>query len=203
MYLPRHFAEERPEVLDALMREHPLATLVTLSARGVEANPVPLLWHPERRELHGHLARANRLWQEHPPESDVVAVFNGAQAYISPNCYPSKREHGKAVPTWNYLTVQARGRLRVMDDASWKRNFLDQLTGVHEASEPQPWRIDEAPADYIENMLKAVVGIVIEVSELTGKWKASQNQPEANRAGVIDALRGRNAPMAEVVARLS
>lgn len=201
MYLPAHFAEPDPEAHAALMRDHSLATLVTLSARGVEANPVPLRWHPDRRQLHGHLARGNPLWKEHPADSDVLAVFHGPQAYVSPNWYPTKHEHGKAVPTWNYLTVQARGRLRVIDDAEWKRAFLDELTTTHEASEPQPWQMSDAPPDYIDAMLKAVVGIVIEVTELTGKWKASQNQSEANRAGVVAALRGHNELMADAVSR--
>ena len=188
MYLPKHFAETRPEILHAAIATHPLACLITLSARGVEANPVPLLLRPEQNQLHGHLARANPLWREHPDGSDVLAVFNGAQAYISPNWYPSKLEHGKAVPTWNYITVQARGTLRVIDDAQWVRAFLGELTAIHETGEPAPWQMSDAPADYIDNMLKAVVGIVIEITELTGKWKVSQNQPAANRAGVVAAL---------------
>jgi transcriptional regulator len=203
MYIPAHFAESRPETLAALMGEFPLASLVTLSPRGVEANPVPLIWLPEKRELHGHLARANPLWHEHPQEADVLAVFNGAQAYVSPNYYPSKAENGKAVPTWNYLTVQARGRLEVIDDPAWTREFLTRLTALHEADQPRPWSLGDAPLAYIEANLKAIVGIVIRVTELQGKWKASQNQSAQNRAGVVVGLRERAPAMAEVVAQKS
>ncbi len=196
MYLPKHFAETRPEFLHAAMSAHPLASLITLSARGVEANPVPLLLRPVQNQLHGHLARANPLWREHPEGADVLAVFTGAQAYISPNWYPTKQEHGKAVPTWNYITVQARGKLRVVDDASWVRAFLDDLTTIHEAGEPAPWKMGDAPPDYIDSMLKAVVGIVLEITELTGKWKVSQNQPVVNRAGVAATLTARGNPLA-------
>lgn len=196
MYIPRHFAETCPERLHAAMAAYPLATLVTLSPRGVEANPVPLLLRAGQNELHGHVARANPLWREHLQGADALAVFSGPQAYVSPGWYPTKLDHGKAVPTWNYITVQARGRLRVIDDTEWKRHFLDALTAVHEAGEPAPWRTADAPAEYIDNMIKAVVGIVIEITELTGKWKVSQNQPEQNRAAVGAMLLARGNALA-------
>ena len=191
MYLPSHFAEARNEVLHGLILNSPLATLVTCSQRGVEADLIPLLLRPELGEfgeLHGHVARANPLWRSHSADVDVLAVFQGPQAYVSPNWYPTKREHGKAVPTWNYITVQARGRLHIVDDELWKRGLLDSLTAIHESTQPIPWKISEAPPDYIEKMLNAIVGIRLVITELTGKWKVSQNQPAANRAGVIEAL---------------
>jgi transcriptional regulator len=191
MYSPSHFAETRNDVLHGLMRDCPLAMLVTCSVRGVEADLLPLLLRPELGEfgeLHGHVARANSLWRDHPEDVDVLAVFQGPQAYVSPNWYPTKREHGKAVPTWNYITVQARGRLQIVDEPTWKRDLLDTLTATHESSQASPWQISEAPPDYIEKMLNAIVGIRLVITELNGKWKVSQNQPAANRAGVIEAL---------------
>ncbi len=200
MYLPKHFAETRPDVLHAAMHEHPLVTLVTLSARGVEANNIPLLLN--EGVLQGHVARANPLWREHPNDADVLAVFNGAQAYVSPNWYPSKRENGKAVPTWNYITVQARGRLRIIDDRAWVRALVERLTAIHEAPQPAPWRIDDAPPDYIDAMLGAIVGIEITITELTGKWKISQNQSAANQAGVIAGLSQQHNATAQAMAEV-
>lgn len=191
MYLPSHFAEARIEVLHGLIQDSPLATLVTCSPRGVEADLLPLLLRPglgEFGELQGHVARANPLWRSHPADVDVLAVFQGPQAYVSPNWYPTKREHGKAVPTWNYITVQARGRLQVVDDMLWIRGLLDDLTATHESGQPVPWRIGEAPPDYIEKMLAAIVGFRLVITELSGKWKVSQNQPAPNRVGVVEAL---------------
>lgn len=193
MYLPKHFAEAQADALHQAMAAFPLASLITLGPRGVEANPVPLLWVAggEHGRLRGHLARANPAWREHPADAEVLAVFSGPQCYVSPNWYPSKREHGKAVPTWNYLTVQARGRMRVIEDETWLRALLSELTARHEAVEPQPWTLDEAPADYLAAMLRAVVGIEIEIAELVGKWKLSQNQPPANREAVVATLEAR------------
>lgn len=209
MYLPGHFAETRNDVLHGLMSNYPLATLVTCSARGVEADLLPLLLREgtgEFGELHGHVARANPLWRTHPADSDVLAIFQGPQAYVSPNWYPTKREHGKAVPTWNYITVQARGRLQIVDDELWKRGLLDALTAIHESGQPVPWQISEAPADYIQKMLAAVVGVRVVITELTGKWKVSQNQPTANRTSVIEALSAiatdNASDMAKAIARL-
>lgn len=191
MYLPRHFAETRREPLRELIRDNPLATLVTLSPRGPEANLIPLQWvinDDDQIALRGHVAKANPVWRDHPADADVLAVFHGPQSYVSPTWYPGKHEHGKAVPTWNYLTVQARGRWRLITEPVAKRALLAQLTQQHEATMPVPWTIDEAPADYIDSMLEAVVGFEIAVHELLGKWKISQNQPVANRQGVITAL---------------
>lgn len=206
MYLPAHFEEARSEVLHALMREHPFATLVTQGATGLTADHLPLHFTAAtgpRGALHGHVARGNRLWQD-AAEREVLAIFHGPQAYVTPSWYATKREHGKAVPTWNYVVVHARGRLRVIDDPAWLRRQLEILVAEHEAGFAEPWRIGDAPPDYIEKMLAAVVGIEIGIADLTGKWKISQNQPEINRTGVVAGLRDSGtaeaAAMADLVA---
>lgn len=191
MYLPDHFAESRSEVLQALMREHPFATLVTQAGTGLNADHLPLHFAAGTGPcgaLQGHVARANPLWQ-HANGAEVLAIFHGPQAYVTPSWYATKRADGKAVPTWNYVVVQARGRLRVIDDPIWLRGQLETLVAQHEAGFAEPWHIADAPPDYIEKMLTAIVGIEIVISEVTGKWKVSQNQPETNRAGVIAGLR--------------
>ncbi|MGE5492332.1 MAG: FMN-binding negative transcriptional regulator [Actinomycetota bacterium] len=196
MYIPNAFKEEDLKVLQDLMAQYPLATVVTIGPDGMEANPVPLLYDPAPREgapygvLRGHLARANPQWQRFRPEAGVLAVFHGPQSYISPNWYPSKVEHGKAVPTWNYAVAEAKGSLTVIEDPSRLRRILAELTAVHEADQAQPWSLDDAPEDFIANQLKAVVGIEIAVTSLVGKWKMSQNRQEADRHGVATALAG-------------
>ncbi len=206
MYLPGHFAETRSELLHALLREHPFATLVTQGNAGLTADHLPLHLVAESGAfgvLQGHVARANPLWKT-CADSEVLAIFHGPQTYVTPSWYATKREHGKAVPTWNYVVVHARGRLRVIDDPAWLREQLEILVGSHEGPLPEPWQIADAPADYIDKMLGAIVGIEIVISELTGKWKVSQNQPEINRAGVVAGLRRQGTEaalqMAELVA---
>lgn len=204
MYLPAHFKETRGDVLHALMREHPFATLVAHDGRQLTANHLPLHLISDsepRGLLQGHLARANPLWQR-AADADVLAIFQGPQAYVTPSWYETKRLHGKAVPTWNYVVVQARGRLRVIDDAAWLRQQMHALVTSHEAAFAEPWAIADAPPDYIDGMLKAVVGIEIAITELTGKWKVSQNQPAGNRAGVVAGLRQRGAENASAMAEL-
>jgi len=206
MYLPSHFAETRAPVLQALLREHPLATLVTMGAGGLVADLVPLLFCPGAAPapdlLQGHVARANPLWRDTDRCVEVLAVFQGPQTYISPAWYPTKREHGKVVPTWNYVVVQARGRLHIRDDAAWVHDLVSRLTRIHEAGRPQPWAVDDAPPDYVHSMLAAVVGIEIEITSLVGKWKTSANQPAANRAGVAQALAGQPGDDAASMSRL-
>ncbi|MGY0196668.1 FMN-binding negative transcriptional regulator [Leptothrix sp. BB-4] len=215
MYLPNHFAETRPEALHALVAAHPLATLITATAGdgpaddlAIDANPIPLVFSADRGEhgrLRGHVARANPLWRtpgaERPEGVAVLAVFHGPQAYVTPSWYPSKAEHGKVVPTWNYVVVHARGRLRAVDaDPAWLRTQLDTITGQQEAPRDRPWQVGDAPADYIERMQAAIVGIEIEVTGWTGKWKVSQNQPDANRDGVIAGLQAQGDSAAAAVA---
>jgi transcriptional regulator len=207
MYLPVHFAETRTEVLHALVRAHPLATLVTLSSDGLLANHVPLQLlagaGPQGRDLlRGHVARANPLWQDRVAGVDALVVFQGPQHYVSPNWYPSKQETGKVVPTWNYCCVHARGALQVHDDADWVRAQVGSLTSQHEEALARPWAVEDAPADYVRSMLAMIVGIEIDVTRLTGKWKMSQNQPPRNRAGVIAGLDGLDEAQAKDVAGL-
>ena len=206
MYLPAHFEEIRIEVLHALMREHPFATLITHGADGLAANHLPLLLAAEigpLGALQGHVARANSLRQQ-SADAEVLVVFHGPQAYVTPSWYETKREHGKAVPTWNYVVAHAHGRMRVVDDPAWLRQQLDALVAHHEAAFADPWQIADAPPDYIDKMLSAIVGIEITITDLKGKWKISQNQPEVNRAGVVAGLRQQGKAdalqMAELVA---
>jgi transcriptional regulator len=189
MYLPKHFEETRPEVLEALMAAHPLATLVTQGAEGLEANHVPLA---ARRTasggllLEGHVARANTLWQQ--AGQDFLVVFQGPQTYVSPAWYASKKEHGKVVPTWNYAVVHAQGKLVAHDDPKWLQEFLSRLTQTHETKVGSDWKVTDAPEDFIEQLKKTIVGIEIPVTRIIGKWKVSQNRPVADRIGVKAAL---------------
>lgn len=192
MYRPQPFDEERIEVMHALMQRHSLATLVTVGPAGLAANHVPLLLDPEPAPygtLRGHVARANPMWREFDAQTGALAVFVGPQAYITPSWYPTKRATGRVVPTWNYAAVHAAGPLVVHDDVGWLRNLVTQLTQVHETAQPQPWQVGDAPADFIDTMLKAIVGIEIPIRRLEGKWKASQNRGADDRAGVAEGLR--------------
>ena len=189
MYLPKHFEQTERAALSGLMRARPLATLVTLSPRGIEANHVPLLLDERAGPLgtlRGHVARANPLWRR--AGADVLAVFRGPDAYVSPGWYPSKREHGKVVPTWNYTMVQARGVLRAVDDAPWLRALVGHLTNTHESAQRAPWSVADAPDDYVQQMLRAIVGIEIPIDTLAGKWKVSQNRSAADREGTAQGL---------------
>jgi len=197
MYLPSHFESRDEAALAALMSAHPLAQIVHVNAEGgLDADAVPLLWDAERRTLRGHVARANPLWRAANGKL-VLAVFNGPNAYVSPNWYPSKAGNHRAVPTWNYAVVHAHGTLHARDDAAWLAEFLPQLTARHEAKEPRPWSLADAPADFLQQMMRAIVGIEIPVARLVGKVKASQNRGAADREGVAAAL-GEH-PMAALV----
>ena len=174
-----------------LVRAHPLAALVTQSSRGLVCDHVPLLVRADGSQfgaLVGHVARANPLWQDFDPAARVLAIFQGPAAYITPAWYPTKAETGKAVPTWNYAVVHAQGTLRVIEDRAWLRAQVEALTAHNESPRAQPWAVADAPADYIEAMLGAIVGIEIAVTNLRGKWKVSQNQPARNQEGVIAGL---------------
>lgn len=191
MYVPAHFAESRVDVLHPFIREHPLAVLVTFGANGLNANHIPFELDPEPAPLgtlRGHVARGNPVWREFAKDVEALLVFQGPRSYISPAWYPTKQETGKVVPTYNYIVVHAYGPLRVIDDRQWLRGLVERLTNRHEAARAAPWKITDAPADYIETMLGAIVGIEIPVTRLIGKWKASQNQPAVNREGVIRGL---------------
>ncbi|HYC43559.1 MAG TPA: FMN-binding negative transcriptional regulator [Noviherbaspirillum sp.] len=192
MYIPSNFNEQRVEVLHGLMREQPLGTLVTLATSGLNANHIPFEVDAgvgEHGVLRAHVARANPLWKDYSPDVEALVVFQGAQSYISPSWYPTKEVDGRAVPTYNYMVVHAYGPLKIIDDAAWVRAQLERLSGQHEGGRKRPWTLDDAPADYIEKLQKAIIGIEIPISRLSGKWKVSQNQPAVNRAGVVQGLR--------------
>lgn len=191
MYDVAHFRESRVEVLHALMRSHPLACVVVQTADGLEANHIPLLIDPDplpHGVLRGHIARANPLWKSVNADVDALVIFQGPQGYVTPSWYPSKAEHGKVVPTWNYAVVHAHGPLVIRDDAAWLRDLVTRLTNNQESVRLAQWQVSDAPADYVNTMLKAIVGIEIPIRRLQGKWKMSQNRLPADRAGVIAAL---------------
>jgi transcriptional regulator len=199
MYQPKHFEQTDAAVWQALLREQPFATLVTPAGDGFTADHLPLEYDAVSKVLQGHVARANPLWRE-ANGREVLAIFQGPQAYVSPSWYPSKAEHGKVVPTWNYAVVHLHGRLEAIEDAAWLRGFVERLTQRHEATRDTPWAVGDAPADYIDQMLKAIVGIRIEVTRVEAKWKASQNRSAADRQGVAQGLaQGGNGAMAALV----
>ncbi|HVR66311.1 MAG TPA: FMN-binding negative transcriptional regulator [Verrucomicrobiae bacterium] len=191
MYTPPHFAEDRPQVLQDFIGRNPLATLVTLSSSGLIANHVPLLLDADpapHGKLIGHLARANNQWRDFDERVEALAIFTGPQAYVSPSWYATKAETGKVVPTWNYAAVHAYGALRVIDDAGWLRNLVGRLTDRHEGTRSQPWKVEDAPAVYIQSQLKGIIGIELTVQRFEGKWKLSQNRPERDRQGTVRGL---------------
>ncbi len=195
MYLPAHFEEKRPEVLHALMREHPLGQLITHGPDGLDANPLPFELDTSvgpHGLLRAHVARANPVWQQ-AADTEVLVIFNAADGYISPNWYPSKPEHHRHVPTWNYARVHAHGVLRVRDDERFLRGLVARLTREHEARSQQtrPWKMGDAPGDYIDSMLKMIVGIEIEITRLVGKFKLGQNRELRDRLGAADGLTAR------------
>jgi transcriptional regulator len=201
MYVPGHFLESRPEVLQALIERHPLGTLVAMTAEGLTANHIPMrasLQAGGGGSLRGHIARGNSLWRELANDAPVLAIFIGADQYISPNWYPSKKEHGKAVPTWNYAAVHVKGTIRFIEDAVWLREFVTELTDEHEHTRANRWHVSDAPADYLEGMLRAIVGFEIQVTGVTGKFKGSQNRAAADRDGVRAALASEVQPPTEM-----
>jgi transcriptional regulator len=203
MYLPSHFREERVPVLHGLIRDRPLATLVTLGLEGMTANHIPMMILAEPLPfgtLVGHVARGNPVWQE--AEIPALAIFTGPENYISPSWYPSKQEDGRVVPTWNYVAVHASGMLLVHEDRDWLRGLVTKLTETHEAQFERHWKVSDAPEAYVEGMLKGIVGIEIRIDRLEGKWKIGQNRSEADRTGAADGLRRSGSAAASDVAEL-
>ena len=199
----RQFRVQDAATLRALVRAQPLATLVVAHEGALHANHIPLFLDPDRGPhgtLVGHVARANGLWPLLPQAA--VAVFHGPQAYVSPTWYPSKALDGKQVPTWNYAAVHAHGALSAFDDPARLRAVLHTLSEQHEAHRPEPWRIADAPPDYIDRMLRAIVGIELAVERWEGIWKVSQNRTAADRAGVVQGLRAEGTPAARGMADL-
>ncbi|MEI4979679.1 FMN-binding negative transcriptional regulator [Aeromonas caviae] len=194
MYLPPHFAVTDPETLHQLIRAHPLGALITHGEGGLDANHLPFEFDAGagvHGVLRAHVARNNPLWQEVKDGDEVLVIFKAADGYISPSWYPGKQEHHKLVPTWNYSVVHAHGRIQIRDDARFVRRLLANLTRHHEAGETTPWKMADAPRDYLEAMVQAVVGIEIEITGLVGKFKLGQNKEAADRLGAANALQER------------
>ena len=204
MYLPAHFEQPDREAIHRLMRDSPMATLVTLDGGAIEANHLPMMavTAGDALTLRFHVARANPVWREAASVGEVLAIFQGADTYISPSWYATKAEHGKVVPTWNYAVVHAYGRLSAFDDKDWLREFLPALTAVHESRFDKPWRVADAPADYVDTMMGAVVGMEIAVTRLVAKWKVSQNQPAANRTTLLAGLAAADQAGAQAMGQL-
>ena len=202
MYQPPAFREDRIEVQHALIRAHPLGLLITAGPAGLVANLFPFLLDagPEKGTLRLHIARANPQWKEFEAIEQCLVVFQGPQDYVTPSWYATKRETGKVVPTWNYATVHVWGRPRVMNDDAWLRRQLEELTASREGLREAPWQVDDAPADFVAMQMRAIVGVEIPIDRIEGKWKMSQNRPEADRAGVIEGFRAAGEKSAEIAA---
>ncbi len=197
MYIPAQFAETRPEELARIIAQHPLGMLVTHGAQGLDADHLPFEFDPAAGscgQLSAHVARANPLWQsarQCPTGMPVMVVFRAADGYVSPNWYPSKHEAHRQVPTWNYEVVHAHGLLTVRDDARFVRAMVGRLTRRHEAAEPRPWKMADSAPEFIDELLRHIVGIEVTLTSLVGKRKLSQNKDARDHAGVVQALRAR------------
>lgn len=205
MYRPAQFREDRPEALHEVIRRFPLATLITTGSNGLMANLIPftLTMDGDKGTLGAHLARSSEQVQALREGADVLVQFQGPDAYITPSWYASKREHGKVVPTWNFVLVQARGRPRMMEDPAWILAQINALTNAQESTRTAPWKVSDAPEAFVASQLKALVGIEIPIARIEGKWKVSQNRSAADRQGVEEGLhkeRG-DEEMAQLVAR--
>jgi transcriptional regulator len=205
MYEPPLHRQDDLIALHALIRRRPLGLIVNRGEQGLAANAIPFLLDADvgrYGRLRAHVARANPLWRELQAESETLIVFRDVDHYVSPSWYATKRETGKVVPTWNYVMVQARGRAKVVEDEAWLRGQIAELTAAHEGGRPAPWAVDDAPADFIAVMARQIVGLEIEIDDLSGKWKASQNRPAADRAGVIAGLTADGDPDALAMAAI-
>ncbi|UVE69171.1 FMN-binding negative transcriptional regulator [Burkholderia pyrrocinia] len=191
MYVPADFNEPNPDALRELIVQHPFGSLITHGKNGLDANHIPFELLPGDGglgELHAHVARANPVWQDVANGDEVLVIFRAGDAYISPNWYPSKHVAHRQVPTWNYVVVHAHGRITVRDDEKFVRGVVARLTRTHEASQPAPWKMGDAPADYLDTMLQAIVGLQIEITRLVGKRKLGQNKAAEDIRGAGDAL---------------
>jgi transcriptional regulator len=191
MYIPRANEEKRVPVMHALMVAQAFGTLVTMGTSGLIASHIPMVLEQDGSEfgvLKGHISRANPQWRELASSVESLAIFAGPHHYISASWYPGKLEHGKEVPTWNYAVVHAYGLLRVVEDAAWLMPHLESLTDQHEAGSAIPWKVSDAPAAFIETMLKGIVGLELPITRLEGKWKVSQNRVERDRQAVAEGL---------------
>ncbi|MFF0339131.1 FMN-binding negative transcriptional regulator [Kribbella sp. NPDC004875] len=187
MYVPAHFAGDDAAVQE-LLAQHGAADLVTMTPDGLMATMLPFIHDPERNVLLGHLARNNEHWQQ-PVIGEALVIMRGPDAYVSPTWYASKQEHGRVVPTWNYITAHIHGTLTVHDDPVWVEDVVRRLSDLHEAGRAEPWSVDDAPAKYVSGQLRAIVGVELAITRIEAKFKLSQNRPEADVDGVIDGLR--------------
>lgn len=191
MYIPKANEETRVDVLYEFIEAHPFATLVTMGSAGLFATHLPLVLDPAGGTLgvlRGHISRANNQWRDFADSVDALVIFSGPHHYITPNWYAEKAKTGKVVPTWNYAVVHAYARLRVIQDAAWLVENVTALTNVHEAGSAVPWRVSDAPEEYVQALAKGIVGVELTITRLEGKWKVSQNQSAENRAGVVKGL---------------
>lgn len=191
MYVPAHFSVPDNEALYRLIRANPLGILVTNGGSGLDANHIPFEVDPQQGQhgvLRAHVARGNPVWKDVRDGAEVLVIFRAADAYVSPNWYPTKHESHKQVPTWNYRVVHAHGTITIHHDETFLRGLVGRLTRIHEASQPVPWQMDDAPKDYIAAMLKAIVGLEIDITRLVGKFKLSQNRELRDRLSLGEAL---------------
>ncbi len=197
MYIPRFNEESRPEVLHALIKSRPFATLITLGASGLVATHLPMVFDPSdgtHGTLRCHLSRANTQWRELNPAVEALAIFTGPEHYITPSWYPEKSEDGKVVPTWNYAVVHAYGQITLVEDPAWLLTHLKSLTTQHESSFEHPWKVTDAPEDYIASQMRGIIGIELPIRRLEGKWKVSQNKSEPTRSSIEQGLEDLNTP---------
>jgi transcriptional regulator len=208
VYVPTQFREDRVPVLHEMMQRIRLATLVTLNTDGLVASHLPMLVDREPGpfgRLSGHVARANPQWRSLKPDVPALAIFTGPEAYITPSWYATKRLTGKVVPTWNYVAIHAYGELRFIDDPAHTLAHVTRLTQAQESLRAEPWKVSDAPADFVAGMVKGIIGFELTIARLEGKWKMSQNRPEDDRAGVVEGLtqEGGSAEVAALVAAVA
>lgn len=204
MYRPPAFREDRIEVLHTLIQTHPLATLVTAGTAGLNANLIPFTLATDRGDkgvLRAHMAKANDQIATLREGAEALVIFQGPETYVTPSWYASKAEHGKVVPTWNYVVVQAWGMPQVIDDAEWLRVQIDELTRAQERPRSAPWNVTDAPEPFIDAQVRGIIGLEIPIARIEGKWKVSQNRPAADKEGVARGLRseGQSSAMADIV----
>jgi len=190
MHIPGKFKQTDSDTLKNLIVKYPLATLISYSETGLEANHIPFIFATSQGMdvLQGHVAKVNSVWKTLNENADVLLVFSGPNGYISPNHYPTKQKTGRAVPTWNYVAVHVKGTMKCIHEDSWILNHITKLSDLHEAGQSNPWSVNDAPPEYIQRMLPAIVGLELEIVSITGQWKVSQNQPHENQLGVISGL---------------
>ncbi|MBS9394787.1 MAG: FMN-binding negative transcriptional regulator [Dolichospermum sp. OL01] len=198
MFIPKYHEENNLDVLHNLITAHPLGTWAVCQDNRITAHHLPFMLYPSRGtygSLITHVSKANPVWQlAHDTIDSSLIIFQGANAYITPSWYASKQEHGKVVPTWNYAVVHVYGKPTVWTDMNWLHQHIHTVTDAHEANQPKPWKVDDAPQEYIDQMTQGIVGIEILIERIIGKWKVSQNRNEADRQGVIDGLRAKGDP---------